>query len=115
MQIENPAPEMITVSQAAWNALSAGLTCFLVLMVAAYQRQKEEFDFIQWLTSNVNRWLVGAALLIGLSTLTVLVPNISELTQAFGFNINAKVPISLGLGLAALLSVSTKSKPTVGG
>lgn len=95
--------ETLTIAAAAYNAAAAFITIFLVLLVYGYKQKGDDFDMISWALEQKNRFLVGIALIVGFSLLTIMTPDLSGLFQQLGFNIEAKFPVSLGLGLAAFL------------
>jgi len=104
------ADKAITIAIAAKNAGVAAIVAFAVLYGTAYRRVgSDSFVFKDWLYSNRNRWINGAVTLVLFSTLSVLVPAIGAVANLFGFNLNADVPLSLGLGVAAWLASTTKA------
>ena len=106
------AEQAITFIVAVKNAGIAALVSFCVLYGAAYQRVGNGFEFFPWLYSNRNRWINGIVTLALFSTVSLLVPDISSLSNTIGFNLNAQVPLSFGLALAAWLTLTTQaSKP----
>lgn len=106
------AEQAITAIIAAKNAGIAALVAFSVLYGTAYRRVGGEFRFFDWLYANKNRWVNGIITLGLFSTISLLVPDISSLSNAIGFNLNAQVPLSFGLALAAWLALTTQaSKP----
>lgn len=110
--VPEAADQAITLAVAAKNAGIAALIAFAVLFATAYKRVGgDEFVFLDWLAANRNRWINGVITLILFSTVSLLVPQISELSNEIGFNLNAAVPLSFGLALATWLSSTTKAVP----
>jgi hypothetical protein len=114
MQIEvtpQAAEQAITVAVAAKNAGIAALVAFAVLYATAYQRVgSEDFVFVDWLVANRNRWLNGVITLVLFSGLSLLIQDIAAASNAVGFNLNAQVPLSFGIALAAWLAITAKAK-----
>jgi hypothetical protein len=109
-EVAQTADQALTFAIAAKNAGIASLVAFLVLYATAYKRVgSDDFVFWDWLVANRNRWLNGVITLILVSGLSVAVPDLSSLANTFGFNLNASVPLSFGLGLAAWLAGTTKA------
>lgn len=105
------ADQAITLATAARNAGIAAIVAFSALFAAAYKRVGgDNFVFFDWLYANRNRWINGVVTLTLVSTLTVLVPNLGSVANIFGFNLNADVPLSLGLAIAVWLASTTKAK-----
>lgn len=105
------AEQAITFIVAVKNAGIAALVAFSVLFGAAYKRVgSDDFVFFDWLYANRNRWVNAVVTLTLFSTISLLVPDVSALSNTIGFNLNAKVPLSFGLALAAWLAISTKAK-----
>lgn len=101
----------LTFAEVGKNMLVAGISCFLILLLTAWRRVGgDDFNFVNWLRSNANRWITGAVVLSLISALSFLVPSLGDFANQLGFNFNAKVPLSLGIGLAALLATATKAK-----
>lgn len=104
------ADQAITIAVAAKNAGIAAIVAFTVLYLTAYQRVGgDNFIFLDWLYSNRNRWINGVITLILFSALSVLVPALGSVANLFGFNLNADIPLSLGLAIAAWLASVTKA------
>lgn len=102
---------VLTFAEVGKNMLVAGISCFLILLLTAWRRVGgDDFNFIGWMRANANRWIMGAVVLTLISALSFLVPSLSDFMDQLGFNFNAKVPLSLGIGLAALLATATKAK-----
>ena len=105
------ADQAITVAIAAKNAGIAAIVAFAVLYATAYKRVGgDDFYFFAWLAANRNRWINGAITLLLVSVLTIFVPNLGSVANIFGFNLNADIPLSLGLAIAVWLASSTKAK-----
>ncbi len=110
------AEHAVTAAIAAKNAGIAAIVAFAVLFLTAYKRVgADDFIFTTWLWGNRNRWINGAITLIIFSTLSVLVPSIGAISDIFGFNLKADLPLSLGLAVAAWLSSVTKAQPPSNG
>lgn len=106
------AEQAITAIVAAKNAGIAALVAFSVLYGTAYRRVGGDFKFFDWLYANRNRWVNGIITLGLFSTISLLIPDVSALSNTIGFNLNAQVPLSFGLALAAWLTLTTQaSKP----
>lgn len=105
------AEQAITFIVAVKNAGIAALVAFGVLYATAYRRVgSDNFIFWLWLKANRNRWINGIVSLGIFSTIALLIPDISAASNAIGFNLNAKVPLSFGLALAAWLATTSKAK-----
>lgn len=105
-----PPDQAITLIVAAKNAAIAALVAFGVLYATAYRRVgADNFVFIDWLIANRNRWINGVVTLIVFSTISLLIPDVSSLSNEIGINLNATVPLSFGLALAAWLASTTKA------
>lgn len=105
------ADQAITLAIAAKNAGIAAIVAFAVLYATAYKRVGgDDFNFFAWLAANRNRWINGVITLLIVSVLTILVPNLGSVANIFGFNLNADIPLSLGLAIAVWLASSTKAK-----
>lgn len=104
------AEQAITAIVAAKNAGIAALVAFAVLYGTAYQRVGSDFEFFPWLYANRNRWVNGIITLVLFSMISLLVPDVSALSNTIGFNLNAQVPLSFGLALAAWLALTTRAK-----
>lgn len=101
----------LTFAEVGKNMLVAGISCFLILLLTAWRRVGgDAFNFVAWLRANANRWIMGLVVLTLISALSFLVPSLGNFMDQLGFNFNAKVPLSLGIGLAALLATATKAK-----
>jgi hypothetical protein len=111
-QAAQSADQAITIQIAAKNAGIAAIVAFTTLYLTAYKRVgANDFVFIDWLYANRNRWLNGVITLTLFSVLSVLVPAIGAVANLFGFNLNADIPLSLGLAIAAWLASTTKAAP----
>lgn len=75
---------------------------FAVILVYSLRSTKNEFVFLEWLKTNVNRFMAGAVLGVLISVLMVVSPEIDALFAVIGFNAT-KTPVSIGLALGALL------------
>lgn len=106
------ADQAVTLIIAAKNAGIAAAVAFAILYASAYKRVgSDDFKFIAWLYSNRNRWINGVITLLLFSGIALLIPDIGSASNAIGFNLNAKVPLSFGVALAAWLSSTTKALP----
>lgn len=104
------ADQAITLAVAAKNAGIAALVAFGILYATAYRRVgSDNFVFFDWLSANRNRWINGVITLILFSTIALLIPDLSTASNDIGFNLNAKVPLSFGVALAAWLASTTKA------
>lgn len=114
MQIEElpqTADQAITLAIAAKNAGVAALVAFGILYATAYRRVgSDDFVFWDWLKANRNRWLNGIITLVLFSAIALLVPELSSASNEIGFNLNAKIPLSFGVALAAWLASTTKAQ-----
>jgi hypothetical protein len=109
--MENEVPQVLTTAQAGWNAGVAALVAFVWMYAQAYRRVgADDFYFFPWLAANRNRWLNGTITLGLLTALTLTLPEISDFSDFFGISLNAKLPLPLGIGLAAWMSLTTKPK-----
>lgn len=105
------ASQALTMAVIFKNAGIAALVAFSVLFGTAYRRKGgEDFIFTYWLYANRNRWINGIVTLVLFSSISALVPDISGLSNMIGFNLNASVPLSFGLALAAWLALSTQAQ-----
>jgi hypothetical protein len=104
------AADPLTFGIAVKNALIAALVAFGVLYATAYRRVgSDNFVFFDWLVANRNRWINLVVTLVIFSSISLLIPDISSLSNQIGFNLNATVPLSFGLALAAWLASVTKA------
>lgn len=110
--VTGQVPEhVLTFAEVSKNMLIAGIACFLIMLLSAWRRVGgDDFSFFNWIKANKNRWVFGSVVLVLLSWLSFLTPAVGDLAEQIGFNMNAKVPISLGIALAALLATTTKAK-----
>ena len=104
------ASQALTLTAIFKNAGVAALVAFAVMYATAYKKVGDDFVFLDWLYANRNRWINGIVTLLLFFSISMLVPDISGLSNAIGFNLNASVPLSFGLALAAWLTLSTKAK-----
>lgn len=105
------AEQAITFIVAMKNAGVAALVAFAILYATAYKRVgSDSFQFFDWLYANRNRWINGIITLAIFSSVALLIPDLSAASNAVGFNLNAKVPLSFGVALAAWLASTTKAK-----
>src|SRR5580765_794681 len=105
------AEQAITFIVAVKNSGIAALVAFAILYGTAYRRAgSDDFVFFPWLYANRNRWINGFVTLTLFSAISLLIPDVSVVSNAVGFNLNAKVPLSFGLALASWLALSTKAK-----
>lgn len=107
-------PTTLTLADAAISALVIWIAATLTMLVYSYRSNKGEFDFTCWLHTNVNRFKVGSVMILGISTLNYLVPDISALLQTFGVNANSKAPLMLGIAIGGFLIAGVSGKPTLG-
>lgn len=100
----------VTLVVAAKNAGVAALVAFGVLYATAYRRVgADNFVFVDWLVANRNRWVNLIVTLIIFSGISLLIPDVSSISNQIGFNLNATVPLSFGLALAAWCASVTKA------
>ncbi len=86
------------------------LVAFGILYATAYKRVgADNFVFWPWLVANRNRWMNGVVTLTIFSLIAFLIPDLSAASNAVGFNLNAPVPLSFGVALAAWLASTTKA------
>ncbi len=91
------AEQAITFIVAIKNGAIAALVAFTILYGTAYRRVgSDDFVFLDWLYSNRNRWVNLFVTLTLFSTLSLVVPDVSVVSNMIGFNLNAKVPLSFG-------------------
>lgn len=110
-EIPQVAEQAITIAVAAKNAGIAALVAFGILYATAYKRVgSDDFVFWDWLKSNRNRWVNGIITLMLFSAIALLIPDLSAASNAIGFNLNAKIPLSFGVALAAWLASTTKAQ-----
>lgn len=92
------------------NSGVALLVAFVILYATAYKRVgSDSFVFVDWFVANRNRWINGVITLILFSLVAFLIPDLSAASNAIGFNLNAPVPLSFGVALAAWLASTTKA------
>lgn len=104
------ADQAITVGVVLKNVGIAALVAFGILFATAYRRVgSDSFVFLDWLEANRNRWINGLITLLLFSMISLLIPDLSAASNALGFNLNAKVPLSFGVALAAWLASTTKA------
>lgn len=110
-EIPQAADQALTLAVAAKNSGIAALVAFGILYATAYRRVgSDEFVFFPWLKSNRNRWINGIITLVLFGSIALLVPDVAEVSNQLGFNLNAKLPLSFGIALAAWLASTTKAK-----
>ncbi len=112
--MENELPQVadqaLTLAVAAKNSGIAALVAFGILYATAYKRVgSDDFVFWAWLKSNRNRWINGIVTLIIFGSIALLVPDVAEISNQLGFNLNAKVPLSFGIALSVWLASTTKA------
>ena len=109
-EIPQVADQALTLTVAAKNSGIAALVAFGILYATAYKRVgSDDFVFWDWLKANRNRWLNGIVTLILFGSIALLVPDVAEISNQLGFNLNATVPLSFGIALAAWLASTTKA------
>ncbi len=105
------ADQALTLAIALKNAGIAALVAFGILYATAYKRVgSDSFVFLEWLKANRNRWINGVITLILFSSIALLVPDVARISNEIGFNLNAAVPLSFGIALAAWLASTSKVK-----
>lgn len=109
-EIPQVADQALTLAVAAKNSGIAALVAFGILYATAYKRVgSDDFVFWSWLKANRNRWINGIITLILFGSIALLVPDVAEISNQLGFNLNAAVPLSFGIALAAWLASTTKA------
>lgn len=103
--------ETTALTAALSNAATTLIACFLVMLIQGYRAKEETFDPVVWAIDNRSRFIVGLLIVALYTVLTVLSPDVATVLEAIGFNTNAKVPISMGLALAAFLLGGVKKNP----
>lgn len=92
------------------EAGTIALVWFLSLMVTAYKKAGDSFSFVVWLKGNINRFVVGIVLTIGIVVVNAVSTDVSDLLRVLGFT-TEKTAISLGLAIAIFLVGGVASKP----
>lgn len=98
------------LSAIGFNVLIMWIVATLSMLVYSFRSNRDGFDFKCWLKTNVNRFIVGAILIVGLGTLTVISPDIDAMLQLFGFN-TGKTPVALGLAIGVFLIAGVSGNP----
>lgn len=110
-ELPQAADQALTLVVAAKNSGIAALVAFGILYAAAYRRVgSDHFVFVDWLKANRNRWINGVITLVLFASIAILVPDVAGISNQLGFNLNAAVPLSFGIALAAWLASTTKAQ-----
>lgn len=92
------------------NIVIMTLTCMVALTVYALKSHNTAISTLDWIRTNKFRWVLGFLVIVALSVLMVLTPDVNVLLSAIGFNPD-KSPIGLGIALTVLL-IGATSEPT---
>lgn len=93
-----------------FNILTMWITATVIMLTYSIRSNKAEFNLRCWLKTNTDRFLGGASLIVGVSVLMVISPDINTLLQLIGFNAD-KTPIALGAAIGALLIAGVSGNP----
>lgn len=90
-----------------WGAIAVELgttmgVWLVVLLATAYNKNRDEFSFTEWLKGSVNRFVVGAVLTVGLVFLNAFSDDLSAVLRLLGFT-TEKTTVSFGLSIAVFL------------
>lgn len=94
----------------AMNILVMTLGSFVIIAVFALKASKTPVATLVWVRENAARFVIGFTLMVALAVLLVVSPDISNLFQAIGFNVD-KSPLALGISIG-LLMIGATSEPS---
>ena len=100
----------INFGAVAMNILVMTLGSFVIIAVYALKSVKTPVATIVWVRENMARFIIGLTRMVALAVLLVVSPDISNLFQAIGFNVD-KSPLALGISIG-LLMIGATSEPS---
>lgn len=102
--------EAVNYSAVVTEMLTAELSWLILLLAYAYSKNRETFNFLIWLKSNINRYIVGTIMTIVLVYLNAISVDTSTLLRLIGLT-TEKTTISFGIAIALFLIGGISSKP----
>lgn len=110
--VQDPATveKAINFGAVAMNILVMSLGSFVIIAVFALKSVKTPVATLVWVKENSVRFIIGLTLMVALAVLLVVSPDVSNLFQAIGFNVD-KSPLALGISIG-LLMIGATSEPS---
>lgn len=105
-QDSDTVEKAINFGAIAMNTLTISLTAAVMVAVFALKSWNTDVTTGPWIKANSLRFGVAGFVVVALSTLMVVSPNISDLFHAIGFDVS-KSPIALGISIGLLLVGAT--------
>lgn len=93
-----------------FNILIITITVGLLLLAYALRSYQTDISALDWIKTNKFRWAIGFLMIVGVSILLVLTPDINIMLAALGFNPD-KSPVAIGIAITLLL-IGATSQPT---